>query len=838
MELMSPAGGAEAAYAALQHGADAVYVGLRRFSARADAENVGLDELDELTAYAHAQTPRRSVYLTLNTLVANAELAELAGILGAVSEIGVDALIIQDLGLCRMARHHFPRLALHASTQLAVHNREGVATLARLGFTRVTLAREMTLAEIREAAGVPGCEVQVFVHGALCYSYSGLCLMSSHLLGRSGNRGRCASPCRDTWRILSLPSPGPAGDGRGRETPGGFIFSMKDLALPDDLDALREAGVASLKIEGRKKSPLYVAAVTDFYRRLLDARLDPADRAALEADIRTIFSRPVTTLYLRSSRNQEVVDPRFIGHRGTLAGAVESIARRSGVDVLQFRSTQPVELHDGIQIEIPGIDKPYGFPVLSLRAAPPAGGSPRGVFAAPAGSLVLIDLPADHPRIPLRAPVYLASSQAVKRRYGYTRPRQGAFRNRTLVDVALTVADDAVAAAASFRAVHGPENLEARAALPGPFQPAREPTLTARAAETAFSRLGNTRLSLGRLTVSNPGGLFVPVSLLSDLRRALADAVEAALTAAREARVAAVARLTAAPAGAPQAGTAGARMGPLWSVKVHRLAFINAFEPADWSDLDEVVVDISRDPDDALAAGLGALADRVGRGRVRLALPLLTRSWEARPLRAKIERLRGEGWDRWEAANVDAWTFLGLDPAAGRPEGGRLAADWSVYVLNRMAALQVLDMGASRFVLSPEDGLANMASVLAEFPGEAVAIVYQDTPLFVSDSCVFATAAGSCPGPKRCDRRAMDIQSSFGDALTAVRDGCRTVVLMDRPFSLAARLDALRGAGARRFRADFLYRPFEPAQVRDIWRALRAGRGPEGHVGNFDRGLL
>jgi len=269
---MAPAGGPEAGYAALAYGADAIYLGLPRFSARAEAVNFPLDDIDAITAYAHALSPRRRVFAALNTLILERELDGIIESLGALSEIGVDALIVQDLGIYRVAQRHFPEFRLHASTQMAVHNRAGVERLRELGFARATLARELTLDEIRDCAAVPGIEAEVFIHGTLCYAYSGLCLMSSHLLGRSGNRGRCAYLCRDRF---SSPDEGK----------GSFLFNMKDLALPSRIDALREAGVASCKIEGRMKGPLYVAATVKYYRRLLDGGLDAAGRAECEADI-------------------------------------------------------------------------------------------------------------------------------------------------------------------------------------------------------------------------------------------------------------------------------------------------------------------------------------------------------------------------------------------------------------------------------------------------------------------------------------------------------------------------------------------------------------------------
>jgi hypothetical protein len=278
-----------------------------------------------------------------------------------------------------------------------------------------------------------------------------------------------------------------------------------------------------------------------------------------------------------------------------------------------------------------------------------------------------------------------------------------------------------------------------------------------------------------------------------------------------------------------------------WSIKVDRATFLDAFEADDWSDVDELVIDIARDHPAVLADKLEQWAGRLGRERIRLALPALIRKWEDHGIRLKVDRLRAAGWTRWEAANLSAWTYLGAKYPAGShpPPGFDLATDWSVYVLNRAAACQLLDMGVSRFALSPEDGLANLRPLLAEFGPRAVVIVYQDTPLFLAESCAYANLIGGCPGKANCRFESMEMVSSHGERVTALDYHCRTIVLNQGPFCLSPRLPDLAAAGAVSLRADFLYRGYEPAQVRDLWRTVRAGRPvPGGHAANFDRGVL
>jgi hypothetical protein len=271
---------------------------------------------------------------------------------------------------------------------------------------------------------------------------------------------------------------------------------------------------------------------------------------------------------------------------------------------------------------------------------------------------------------------------------------------------------------------------------------------------------------------------------------------------------------------------------------VDRVSFLDALEADDLEDVDEIIVDIARDHPAELVEQLDRWADRVGRQRLRLALPALTRAWEEKGLRHKIARLRELGWSRWEAGNLSAWSYLGLDPR--RPgDDLDLTADWSLYVINRLAARQLLALGVHRFTLSPEDGLGNLRTLLPEFAERAVVIVYQDTPQFLAESCAYANLIGGCPGKANCSFESMEMTSSHGEQVTAVDHHCRTIVLNRGPYCLSRRLDDLAAAGAVNLRADFLYRKYQPQEVRDRWRLVRAGKVvPGGHAANFDRGLL
>ncbi|MFM7148223.1 MAG: peptidase U32 family protein, partial [Gemmataceae bacterium] len=825
-ELLAPAGGLDAAFAAFQYGADAIYLGLKKFSARAEAENFTLEELSEVVAFAHQLQPPRRVFVALNTLIRNDELPELVETLLALESMKVDAVIIQDLGVYHILRNWFPSLEIHGSTQLAIHNREGAEALRRLDFTRVVLARELTLEEMQDITRNAGIETEVFIHGALCYSYSGLCLFSSQTLGRSGNRGKCAYSCRDSFTVEGAPETLRDGNPTRRDPSTGFPFSMKDLALPDHLLHLEKSGVSSFKIEGRKKSPQYVATTTDYYRRLLDSRLPPELRQDLEADLQTVFSRPWTHLFVDSHKDKEVADRDTVGHRGTPIGKVLSVTHDRRGDRLRFQTSRALERHDGLQVDLPTLGKPYGFAIERMWVQ--EGRRWQSTFEAAPDSFIEVELPPDHPDLPHGSMVYCSSSQKVKQRYRHDKPKPGLHRSRLPIHVEVRITAEGVMATGK-----ADPDLAVVKTLPGPLAPARDPSSVESAVRESFEKLGDTPFLLGSLNYVNDSSLFAPVSRLNALRRELTQELEQSIEQHRRQRHQhLVSHILPTP---PEARKDRFR----WSVKVDRVEYLDAFGAEDWSEVDEAVVDIARDHPAILVEKLRKLGDQIGRDRVRLALPAITRKWEQRGLTQKLSRLREEGWTRWEAANLSAWTFLGLSPAEGLPAEMDLATDWSVYVLNRAAAAQLLRMGVSRFALSPEDGLANMRPLLAEFGPRAVVIVHQDTPLFIAESCAYANLIGGCPGKANCRFDSMQMVSSHGEKVTAQDYHCRTIVLDQGTFCLSSRLKDLAQSGAVSLRADFIYRKYDPETVVRRWRMLREGKIlPGGHAANFDRGVL
>lgn len=623
-ELLAPAGCFESALAAFQYGADAVYLGLPRFSARASAVNITIEDLEKLSAYARTFPIRKKIYITLNTLLRDDELISLVEDLVRIEPLKPDGIILQDMGLSRVLSRHFPAIPRHASTQLAVHNTAGAVALKELGFTRIVTARELSLEENARIAREAGIEVEIFIHGALCYSYSGLCQYSGITSGRSGNRGQCAYGCRESL------------------ADGTYPFSMKDLALDDLLPRIRNLPIASLKIEGRMKSPLYVAAVTDYYRRLLDGK------KADSADLQTVFSRPWTPLYADVLKKPEPIDPVSIGHRGTLIGQTGSVVReRDGSHWLRFTSNRPIERFDGLQVDLPDGGKPFGFSAAAIRC------NGQLVFMLDAGQTGEVRLPEDE-ALPFISPglaLYCASSQAVKRAYQIQMPRDTQFQPVCETELTLSLVPEGLALSSS----------EQTLTLPAVLTPAQNPEGTKIAVERVFTRMPNLR-------IDDPNRLFAPPSLLKQLRRTWLEKRADSDHEKQILRTAAVVQNL-------------IEELPAEPLPLCKSLKIRGEQPVITEDFDELVI---------------VLPVEMPPQGVRLALPLILRDDEWPVFETEIKRHIAAGFTKWECADLAGAKLL-------NDLGIRdLTGDWSCYALNRQACLFWHEYGVTSTVLSAE----------------------------------------------------------------------------------------------------------------------------------------
>ena len=475
LELLSPAGSMEALRAALANGADAVYLGAAAFGARASA---GFDERELREALETAHLHRRKVYVTVNILIKERELADVRRTLSLLSSLRADAVLVQDLGVLKICREEFPEMPVHASTQMALHNAAGAALLRSLGAARAVMARECDLDALRRAAET-GIEIEAFCHGALCVSCSGQCLFSSMIGGRSGNRGRCAQPCRLNYAY------------QGKT---GAWLSPRDLCARDELGRMAEAGVYSFKIEGRLKRPEHVAVVTRAYRKALDSilegRFSPMEAGERES-LTQIFSRGgFTKGYLGNQRDAAIIEPGRVTPAGIVIGTVTGMRRKGGALLADVRLDKP--LHDGDGLEIDGQGLIYAGPET------PAGGNASLRLREAVRTGAVVRRTEDEEQLRLARASYEGEA----------------------FDRALPVPFDAECVAfpgeaLTLRLTDGESSLTVRGeACP----PAASKPLDETAVRRALEKTGGTPFVLRKLTVRTAGA-FVPASALNALRR-------------------------------------------------------------------------------------------------------------------------------------------------------------------------------------------------------------------------------------------------------------------------------------------------------------------------------
>lgn len=342
-ELLSPAGSMESLKAGIQNGADAIYLGGSSFGARAAATNFDNDELIEAVKYAKLRDV--NIFVTVNTSIKETEIEDLISYTDFLYKIGVDAIILSDIGIAEVLRKRYPNMELHASTQISAHSLNDILELKQVGFDRVVIARELGIEEIKEICDNVDIDIEVFIHGAICVSYSGQCLMSSMLGDRSGNRGRCAQPCRQSYKLINKTT------GKIINVNGNYLLSPKDLCSIENIEKILDTGVKSLKIEGRMKRPEYVAVVTSRYRKAIDNYINnkiTTDKKTLKEDLEAIFNRKFTSGYLMSKNGSDIINLDKPNNVGVKVGEVLSFNLKK--NKLKIKLSGKLSKGDGINL--------------------------------------------------------------------------------------------------------------------------------------------------------------------------------------------------------------------------------------------------------------------------------------------------------------------------------------------------------------------------------------------------------------------------------------------------------------------------------------------------------
>lgn len=507
-ELLVPVGGQKQMIAAVENGADAVYLGGKAFNARINAVNFDDEEMKEAVGFAHKRGVK--VYVTMNTLISDDEMAEAVEYAAFLRRIGVDALIIQDVGLGMCIRETMPDLPIHLSTQGSVYDLRGADAAYRMGYERVVLARELSFDEIKSICQNTEAEIEVFVHGALCICYSGQCQMSRHFGGRSGNRGQCAQPCRLPYKSLEQ-------KGKLVDTCK-YPLSPKDLCTIDHIGELAEAGVASLKIEGRMKSPEYVAVVTSIYRKYLDKYYEDGhysvsfeDRKALEQ----IFNRGgFTEGYYFENPGMDLMSGNIPKHRGIKIGKV--VKPVQGGCLIDVKLYEPLEIGDGVEIQGRNVTGNVVTYYKELKGGLTRIGDIKGSVAH-------------------GDPLYKITSKAqlseARKSFENKTFREGKFIRKTPVAMEFSAEETLLKLVVSCGLLDEPIVCEhAIAGIPE----AETGGMDLSRIVKALGKTGNTPFEAADIKISGEVKWNIPVSLINNLRREALNMLEEALSAGRD----------------------------------------------------------------------------------------------------------------------------------------------------------------------------------------------------------------------------------------------------------------------------------------------------------------
>jgi putative protease len=821
-ELLSPAGSLDAVRAAVANGADAVYMGASGFNARDEGAQLTMAELGEACRLAHERGKR--IYLTLNILTKPAELVDALMLLGEAVDLGIDAVIVQDVGLVRLIQRLFPALEIHGSTQMTVHDESAAAVLKEIGVARVVLARENTLDDIRAIrAAVPDLGLETFVHGALCISYSGQCFMSGMISERSANRGSCAQSCRKDYVLTDSAS--------RDELDRGYLISTKDLGAYEHLGAIAEAGIVCLKVEGRKKKPEYVATVTQSYREFLErvktGDLTPPAEREVEPLVQ-IYSRGFTGGMYGGRAGRDYVTRTQPDNRGIELGTV--VAQERGELIVEVSSA--IRPGDGLGFEPPDH---VGGPTIGFSAERVRTLATRATIRQAVETRTRVGA----------GWRVIRTSQAEL----VERARQSFASLPTEIRARKMRLDVRVfgAAGTPLKAVFaaGDESVTVRSEIT--LAPASKRALDVAALREQFGRLGESPFVLGSLdTVGLAAGLFLPVSEQNHLRQEAVDQLITRRDWANDARMAdRRARIEAAVVDVPV--VPGTRLSAPFtlSVQVYRIEDADAAAEAGAT---EICFDpFLRHPAPPLAR-VRALHERLSaRGvSLRLRTPTIVRPEERK--------------------SIQKWLDLGLPILSGHlglvaelSRAGRdVTADYAVNVFNAHTAAEVFRLGARRIVASVELTTDELAQVASPWNGQGFdAFIYGRPEGMTIEHCVLSAAFNREPTTCRdlCVKSHPNVELTDPTGYTfpvATDSACRNRLLHSRPVDGSEFLPKLWRAGIRGFQVAFnvpgddvsgIVRAYREALdalaggVRPDVDAVRRAVGPEFTRGHFARAV-
>lgn len=782
LELLAPAGSVQSFFAAVENGADAIFCGLDQFSARAKAKNFSLQDLELIKGYATEKGVK--VYVALNTLVQEHELPALVELLARLEYLRIDGIIIQDLGLYNLAHTHFPKIPLHASTQMLSHNLAGVLMLERMGFSRVVLARELTLQEISYIHKNSSIEIEHFIHGAMCYSMSGHCLFSSYIDGRSGNRGRCIQPCRRRYH-------------HGGEA--GFHFSTSDFLAIEYIPELIQAGVCSFKIEGRMKSAEYVAAVVASYRMVLDA--GPSQKAVAvknaQETLASAMGRASSHGFLKGTHNKKLVLEKQKGGLGQIIGRLQRVQN----DYISFTTSDVLHVGDRVRIQPDSDRAGHGFTIRALTL------KNRSVKRAQKGTYVTLQMP-NKIRVGSGDLIFKLStgkSFTTSEEACHRRLNAASLRSHS-VHMTIECGDESLSVKAS---VNG---LQVKKTYTVEMFPAERSPLTIATLEKVFSKTTIPVLRLASLSAPDLPPVVIKPSRLKEIRREFYQLLFAEFQSVQKQKD--KARLI----------EIQEKIKPKENTTVFQESDEKLFVISDKVGDVQVVPEYS---DISFIFPLtgelytAILEKNIEPQSITWDLPSIVFDHDWQVLEQNVATAITAGCKRFRLNSLSHFDFF-VDF-----EGGKLLAGSWLYSLNTQAITMTAKEKIEKWSLSIEDDKRNIETLLAGLERNNLMLtVYTPVDLFTS------RIQPTVPQQK------FILKNDKGGLLSLSQNAGLTVTKAEKPFSLTGRLQSLREMGCVNYLLDLRGIGLLGEQGQEVLQAYYEDRSLAGTtLFNFERGL-